>query len=428
MWRNPRLPLGGWTNETAPERCFALAPLRLFIQPSSVVIDRVDLALGAVPEEHILRQSLQRELTRWHQQALEHRLDRVELLGATPHAFLDLLWREILRHEHAAEVVRVHVGIGDDDAALGLELFAHRGALARRHRVEESFGCLDLVQEAQRLVEDLGTILLEAEEEVERIVNAVMFEALEQLLVLLGVVLNLVHREQAFLAYRLDADIDMENACLGCKLEQIFVVVRVDRPQTRETDIKRYQRLEQLAGELVLAGYLVVDELEAAKAGYLDSLLDLVDDVLDRAGAIAAVVEDWNLTERASVGTSAAGLDRYGLEQVAVEPQQFMAGTGQVLQVVQLVGAIGLLELAVLPVAQKRFPYEVSFTLHDAIRMLECFLGLQSGMKAAHHDRDSAPAKFIAELVRPQRRANSGGHPDQVPSAVEVDVLQPFVT
>src|SRR5712692_11838889 len=73
----------------------APAPLRLFIQPSSVVIDRVDLALGAVPEEHILRQSLQRELTGRHQQALEHRLDRVELLGATPHAFFDLLRREI---------------------------------------------------------------------------------------------------------------------------------------------------------------------------------------------------------------------------------------------------------------------------------------------------------------------------------------------
>src|SRR6266851_831502 len=186
-----------------------------------------------------------------------------------------------------------------------------------------------------------------------------MFEALEQLLVLLGVVLNLVHREQAFLAYRLDADIDMENACLGRKLEQIFVVVRVYRPQTRETDIKRYQRLEQFAGELVLAGYLVVDELEAAKAGYLDSLLDLFDDVFDRAGAIAAVVEHGNLTERASVGTSAAGLDRHGLEQVAVEPQQFMAGTGQVLQVVQLVGAIGLLEFAVLPVAQERVPSAV---------------------------------------------------------------------
>src|SRR5260370_2428708 len=156
-----------------------------------------------------------------------------------------------------------------------------------------------------------------------------MFEALEQLLVLLRVVLNLVHREQAFLAYRLDADIDMENACLGCKLEQLLVVVRVDRPQTRETDIKRYQRLEQIAGELVLAGYLVVDKLEAAKAGHLDRLLDLLDDVLDRAGAIAAVIEDWDLTERASVGTSAAGLDRHGLEQVAVEPQQFMAGEGR---------------------------------------------------------------------------------------------------
>src|SRR5260370_8698334 len=155
-----------------------------------------------------------------------------------------------------------------------------------------------------------------------------MVEALEEVLVLLGVVLNLVPREQAFLAYRLDADIDMENACLGCKLEQIFVVVRVYRPQTRETDVKRYQRLEQLAGELVLAGYLVVDKLEAAKAGYLDCLLDLVDDVLDRASAIAAVVEDWNLTERTSVGTSAAGLDRHGLEQVAVEPQQFMAAPG----------------------------------------------------------------------------------------------------
>src|SRR5260370_9771397 len=152
-----------------------------------------------------------------------------------------------------------------------------------------------------------------------------MFEALEQLLVLLGVVLNLVHREQAFLAYRLDADIEMESACLGRKLEQIFVVVRVYRPQTRETDIKRYQRLEKIAGELVLAGYLVVDKLEAAKAGYLDCLLDLFDDVLDRASAIAAVVEDWNLTERASVGTSAARLDRYGLEQAAVEPQQFLA-------------------------------------------------------------------------------------------------------
>src|SRR5260370_23919962 len=169
-----------------------------------------------------------------------------------------------------------------------------------------------------------------------------MFEALEQLLVLLGVVLNLVHREQAFLAYRLDADIDMENACLGRKLEQIFVVVRVYRPQTRETDIKRYQRLEQIAGELVLAGYLVVDKLEAAKAGYLNSLLDLFDDVLDRAGAIAAVVEDGNLTEGASVGTSAARLDRHGLEQIAVELQQFMAGTRQGPSVGRLVCARGV--------------------------------------------------------------------------------------
>src|SRR5208282_6469023 len=70
-----------------------------------IIVDWIDLLLCAPVEEHVLRQALPRELARWHQQPLEHRLERVELFRAAPHAFFDFLRRHVLGHEHAAEVV-----------------------------------------------------------------------------------------------------------------------------------------------------------------------------------------------------------------------------------------------------------------------------------------------------------------------------------
>src|ERR1700683_1187358 len=172
-----------------------------------------------------------------------------------------------------------------------------------------------------------------------------MLEALEQLLVVLGVILNFVHRQQAVLADRFDADIHMEDPGLGREREQVVVVIRVDGPQARELDIERLERAEEFLRELVLAGYLVVDKLEAAKAGDRDDLLDLLDDILDRARAIAAAIEDRNLAERASIGASAARLYRHRLEKVFIELEQLVAGARQILEVVQLVRLVNLLEL-----------------------------------------------------------------------------------
>ena len=179
--------------------------------------------------------------------------------------------------------------------------------------------------------------------------------------------------------------------------------------------------------ELVLAGDLIVDELEAAEAGDPDDLLDLLDDVADRARAIAALVEDRNLAERASIGASAAGLHRHRLEQVAIELEQLMARARQVLQVVNLVGLVDLLQLAVAPVLQQLGPHQVGLALHDRVGMIQCFFGLERRMESAEDDRHAAFAELVAELIRAQRRADRGGHADQVPAAVEVDVLEAFV-
>src|SRR5258708_24615566 len=86
-----------------------------------IVVNRIDLSLRAPIEEHVLGQSLPGELAGRHQQPAEHRLERVELLGAAPHAFFDFLRRHVLGHEHATEVVGVEVGVGDYHAALVLE-------------------------------------------------------------------------------------------------------------------------------------------------------------------------------------------------------------------------------------------------------------------------------------------------------------------
>src|ERR1700730_10553096 len=112
------------------------------------------------------------------------------------------------------------------------------------------------------------------------------------------------------------------------------VMVGVDGPQAGETDVERNQRAEQFAREFMLAGDLVVDKLEAAKPGDLDDLLDFLDDIVDRPGAIAALVEDRNFAERAAIRASAARLHRHRPEKVAVELEQFMARTRQVLQIV----------------------------------------------------------------------------------------------
>ena len=48
-------------------------------------------------------------------------------------------------------------------------------------------------------------------------------------------------------------------------------------------------------------------------------------------------------------------------------------------------------------------------------------------MKAAEHDRHAFLAELIGELIRAQRRADGGGHADQIPSAVEVDVFEALV-
>src|SRR5215469_13766989 len=120
-------------------------------------------------------------------------------------------------------------------------------------------------------------------------------------------------------------------------------MIRVYGPQAGEADIEGLERLEQLLGELVFAGYLVVDELEPAKTGDVDYLLDLFDDIANRTRPVAPAVENRDFAERATVGASAAGLHRNRLEQIAVEFEQLVARTRQVLEVVQLIGAISLL-------------------------------------------------------------------------------------
>ena len=97
-------------------------------------------------------------------------------------------------------------------------------------------------------------------------------------------VLNLVHRQQAVLADRFHADIDVEDARLGRELEQLVVVIRVDRPQAREPDVERLQRAEQFLRELVLAGDLIVDELEAAEAG--DRMICLISSTMSPMGRV----------------------------------------------------------------------------------------------------------------------------------------------
>ena len=158
-----------------------------------------------------------------------------------------------------------------------------------------------------------------------------------------------------------------------------------------------------------------------------DDLLDLFDDVLDRPRAIRALVEDRDLAERASIRASAARLHRHRLEQVAIELEQLVARARQILQIVNLVGFVDLLELAVAPVLQQLGPHQVGLALHDRVAMMQCFFGLQRRMESAEDDRDAAFAELVAELVRAQRRADRRRHADQVPAAVEVDVFEPFV-
>ena len=62
------------------------------------------------------------------------------------------------------------------------------------------------------------------------VIDAVPLQPREQFLVVAGVVLDLVHRQQAFLADRFHADADVEDSGLGGEIEQVLVVIRVDRP------------------------------------------------------------------------------------------------------------------------------------------------------------------------------------------------------
>ena len=93
----------------------------------------------------------------------------------------------------------------------------------------------------------------------------------------------------------------------------------------------------------------------------------------------------------------------------------------------QLVRLVDLFQLAVAPILQQSFPDQVGFALHDGVGMLEGLFGLQRRMKAAHHDWDAALAELVTELVRAQRRADRGGHPDQVPAAVKVEFFKALV-
>src|SRR5579862_4749168 len=104
-----------------------------------------------------------------------------------------------------------------------------------------------------------------------------------------------------------------------------------------------------------------------------------------------------------------------------------MPRAGQVLEVVHLVGFVNRLELAVTPVLQQLGPHQVGLALYDRVAMMERFLRLQRCMEAAKHNRDTAFAELVAQLVRAQRRADGRRNADQIPSAVEVDVLEAFI-
>ncbi len=105
-----RVPALRTRRATRSEGCTAgLREMRALI-----VVYWIDLAFGALPEEHVLGQSLPGKLSGRKQQALRHGLEGVELLGASPYALFDLLRRKILRHEHAPEVVGIEIGVGND--------------------------------------------------------------------------------------------------------------------------------------------------------------------------------------------------------------------------------------------------------------------------------------------------------------------------
>ena len=65
--------------------------------------------------------------------------------------------------------------------------------------------------------------------------------------------------------------------------------------------------------------------------------------------------------------------------------------------------------------------------LHHSVGMFERLSRLQRRVKSAHYHRDSASSKFVAELIGPERRADSRGHPDQVPIGIEIEILESLV-
>ena len=87
-------------------------------------------------------------------------------------------------------------------------------------------------------------VVFEAEQEVERIVNPVLLEPLQQFFIVFGVVLDLVHRQQRVLADRFDTNINVKHTGLGRELKQLLIMVGIDRPQAGKADIQGDKCLE----------------------------------------------------------------------------------------------------------------------------------------------------------------------------------------
>jgi len=88
---------------------------------------------------------------------------------------------------------------------------------------------------------------------------------------------------------------------------------------------------------------------------------------------------------------------------------------------------VDALECAGFGIGHHLRPQFFSVADHHGVGMLQCFIGEESRVVAAHHHRHPTPAKFGADFVGPAGGVGFNGHRNQVGGVLRVYRLDPFI-
>ena len=193
----------------------------------------------------------------------------------------------------------------------------------------------------------------------------------------------------------LQADQDQAAARVAHEIQQFVVPRDVDRDLARPHALQRFQRVHQRYEAIPVPKQIVVDkEYQPVGRQCRNFGCNLVGWPL---GA-ALTVEGVDRAELACEAATAADLDEVhrrillAVEDAAIKVRAVMAVGREPIR-------ISLLERTFPRILDNSFPLSVGVAYDETISILGRLLGKQSHVRAAHHDRNSAPAIILGYLV-----------------------------